>query len=215
VSHVPDVKSVELADDHQVLLLASDGVWEFLSNEDVLKILTRFPRHEIQRASEEIATCAWQKWIEIERDVVDDITVICVDLQVIRNLPGSEDNPVSLRRGSKEGRLYRGNSKEARKPSKEGRGSKDGLHMNGDKESNSRAPSKETERRPSKTSLHPDHSPVDVGRTSKTSEARGPSGSPRGPSRSPRGEVPSAPASRTQSKEAWSQNGDRKPSKGR
>jgi serine/threonine protein phosphatase PrpC len=91
VSHLPDFLSVELTERHQVLIMCSDGVWEFLSNEKVLKEFLKFPRNQIQAACEHIAKLAWEQWIEVETDVVDDITVIGIDLESIRNLPPPDE----------------------------------------------------------------------------------------------------------------------------
>ena len=36
------------------------------------------PKEKLQSACDTIAKMAWQQWIEVEKDVVDDITVIAV-----------------------------------------------------------------------------------------------------------------------------------------
>lgn len=59
-------------------MVASDGIFEFLSNEDVVTIIAPFyeindPDGACERLVEE-ATIAWQR----EDDVVDDISVILV-----------------------------------------------------------------------------------------------------------------------------------------
>jgi serine/threonine protein phosphatase PrpC len=84
VSHVPDVKTIgPLTDQHQVLIMASDGVWEFLSNEKVLEEVQKFPPEQIQDACDAIAALSWKMWISNEFDVVDDITVIGVVLPTV------------------------------------------------------------------------------------------------------------------------------------
>jgi serine/threonine protein phosphatase PrpC len=83
VSHVPEVNSIPLTSDHQVLILASDGVWEFLSTEDVIAEVKKFPPQEIQKACDAIAALSWKNWLANEFDVVDDITVIGLVLPTI------------------------------------------------------------------------------------------------------------------------------------
>ena len=39
---IPDIIEFDLSEDDRFLLLASDGIWEFLSNEDVGKIIIPF-----------------------------------------------------------------------------------------------------------------------------------------------------------------------------
>jgi len=86
VSHIPDIKTVPLTAEHQVLIVASDGVWEFLSNEKVLEEVKRFSADQIQEACEHLAALSWQCWIANEFDVVDDITVIGIVLDKVMSI---------------------------------------------------------------------------------------------------------------------------------
>ena len=42
VTHVPEVNTIPLTADYQVLIFASDGVWEFLSTEQVIQEVHRW-----------------------------------------------------------------------------------------------------------------------------------------------------------------------------
>lgn len=42
VNAIPEIKEFELGKDDKVIVLASDGVWEFLENQDVAKIVYPF-----------------------------------------------------------------------------------------------------------------------------------------------------------------------------
>ena len=58
------------------VVLASDGVWEFLSNDDVTNIVGKYyMRNDPQGAVGEIIKKASDKWKE-EGDAMDDITCI-------------------------------------------------------------------------------------------------------------------------------------------
>lgn len=42
VSVIPEIKEFEINDNDKILVLATDGVWEFLSNEHVIKVIVPF-----------------------------------------------------------------------------------------------------------------------------------------------------------------------------
>ena len=63
------------------LLLCSDGVWEFVSSGEAVKIASKFPRGKAPQAAEELARVSWDRWmIEENGHVVDDITSLVVHL---------------------------------------------------------------------------------------------------------------------------------------
>uniref|UniRef100_A0A7S1MMI9 PPM-type phosphatase domain-containing protein n=1 Tax=Alexandrium catenella TaxID=2925 RepID=A0A7S1MMI9_ALECA len=77
----PEVSVFAIEADHHVLLVCSDGVWEFISPDDAVKIVADFPPHKAMQAAERLAKEAWDRWIKEEGGaVVDDITVVCVFL---------------------------------------------------------------------------------------------------------------------------------------
>jgi len=76
VTSTPDISSKKLQPDWRFLLLCSDGVWEFINSQEAVDIVGRFSASEAQKASEALASEAWNRWIEEEGNVVDDITVI-------------------------------------------------------------------------------------------------------------------------------------------
>ena len=62
--------------------MASDGVWEFLSNEDVLKLILPFyNKNQPEKACDKVIkeSVAWWKR---EDEVVDDITIVIVFIKV-------------------------------------------------------------------------------------------------------------------------------------
>ncbi|CAM9282341.1 unnamed protein product [Hapterophycus canaliculatus] len=78
-----DAEESEAKENSAVLILATDGLWEFISDQEAVEIASQCsePRHAVQRLTQE-ATSRWMK----EEQVVDDITV-CVAF-----LKGSVDN---------------------------------------------------------------------------------------------------------------------------
>jgi serine/threonine protein phosphatase PrpC len=77
----PDVLERDITPDDQVLLLCSDGVWEFITPEEAIKLVLTYTMDKAMAAAEKLAKEAWDRWIKEEGGaVVDDITVICVYL---------------------------------------------------------------------------------------------------------------------------------------
>jgi len=81
VSHEPSLATFELSADMQVLILCSDGIWEFLSTEEVVSIVRSCGREHMQEAAERLCKQSWDLWIEEEGDVVDDLTAVLIDMQ--------------------------------------------------------------------------------------------------------------------------------------
>jgi serine/threonine protein phosphatase PrpC len=82
-SAVPEVSEIELSADHHVLLLCSDGVWEFVTPDQAVKMVSEFGPKKAQVAADRLAKVSWDSWIKEEGgSVVDDITVVCIFLQV-------------------------------------------------------------------------------------------------------------------------------------
>lgn len=82
VSCEPEVKEYTVTKDDQVLLLCSDGVWEFVSPTEAATIVMEFGPKEAMAAAEKLAKESWDRWIREEGGaVVDDITVVLVYLK--------------------------------------------------------------------------------------------------------------------------------------
>jgi len=82
VSCEPEVKTVNLTENDYVLLLCSDGVWEFIEPGEAVKFVSQYPPAQAQTAADRLAKEAWDRWIKEEGGaVVDDITVVIVYLQ--------------------------------------------------------------------------------------------------------------------------------------
>ncbi|KAK2398759.1 hypothetical protein P8452_06121 [Trifolium repens] len=77
---IPDIFYHPLTSSDQFIVLASDGVWDVLSNEEVASIVWMIQsEEEAARAVVEAATAAWAKKYPSSR--VDDCTVVCLFLQ--------------------------------------------------------------------------------------------------------------------------------------
>lgn len=82
VHAVPEVKEFTLTPDDKVIVLASDGVWEFLSNQEVANIVYPFyMQKNAEAAAERLVRAAYKQW-KREETVIDDITCIIIFLDV-------------------------------------------------------------------------------------------------------------------------------------
>ena len=78
----PEILEFDLTAEDKFIVLGSDGIFEFLSNEDVLKIILPYWRaNDVVNASEALAKEAKFKWMK-EEEVIDDITCIVIFLNV-------------------------------------------------------------------------------------------------------------------------------------
>ena len=90
VSTQAEVMRFELGPDDKFIIIASDGVWEFLSNEDIAKIVWPFfLKNSPEQAGNAIVRAAAQKWREND-SVIDDITCVTIFLEVDHQVPKSE-----------------------------------------------------------------------------------------------------------------------------
>lgn len=77
----PEVNVFDIDPLHNVLLVCSDGVWEFIKPTEAVEIVMKYPAKEAQKAADTLAKEAWDRWMHEESgQVVDDITVILVRL---------------------------------------------------------------------------------------------------------------------------------------
>jgi len=74
-SHTIDPRS------DKFVLLCSDGVWEFLTSDDAVQIVSQFDANEAMIAAERLASESWDRWMHyMNGEVVDDITALVVHL---------------------------------------------------------------------------------------------------------------------------------------
>jgi serine/threonine protein phosphatase PrpC len=84
VSYEPEIDEFTLTSKDKILVLASDGVWEFLSNEVVTDIVTPFfggKNDAPEDAANALVNASYQSWKD-EEDVVDDITCVIIFLDL-------------------------------------------------------------------------------------------------------------------------------------
>jgi serine/threonine protein phosphatase PrpC len=82
----PDVSERVISPLDHILLLCSDGVWEFITAQEAVEIVGQYPQAKAADAANQLAKEAWDRWIREEGGaVVDDITVVLVYLNTATN----------------------------------------------------------------------------------------------------------------------------------
>jgi serine/threonine protein phosphatase PrpC len=82
VSAEAEVMEFTLGMHDKFVVIASDGVWEFLSNEDVANIVMPFyEQNAPEAAANALVKASYKKWKQ-EEEVIDDITVVIIFLEV-------------------------------------------------------------------------------------------------------------------------------------
>lgn len=71
----PQTLELTLTPEDEFLILCSDGVWEFISDEEAVRVASTSGKNPKEAASR-LAALAWTKWISNEGNTVDDITSI-------------------------------------------------------------------------------------------------------------------------------------------
>lgn len=77
----PEISKRTVGENDLFLVVSSDGVWEFLTDINVMDIII----NSTEQPASALVNMAWDKWIEIEVDAVDDITAVVLDLRKFRS----------------------------------------------------------------------------------------------------------------------------------
>lgn len=87
VSPEPEILERTLTPDDKMLILGSDGLWDYMSNEEVMRVAsTYWGNGDLEGCCEHLVTEALGKW-KRENDGIDDITVVVALLQVPESPP--------------------------------------------------------------------------------------------------------------------------------
>ena len=74
----PEIKEFSYSENDRFMLIASDGVWEFLSNQEVMDMIKKFYlENRLNECCEFIYEESKKRWLQ-EEEVIDDITMILV-----------------------------------------------------------------------------------------------------------------------------------------
>jgi len=75
----PELKEFRIVPEDRFMIIASDGVWEFLNNADVVKMIAPFYENgDLEGACDYLMAAALRSWQEEEENIVDDITLVII-----------------------------------------------------------------------------------------------------------------------------------------
>ena len=74
----PEVNQYDIGENHKFMILASDGVWEFISSQEAVDIVQENIHLGADMACENLIHQATERWAEEEGDYRDDITAIII-----------------------------------------------------------------------------------------------------------------------------------------
>ena len=75
---VPEIKEFELKDEDRFIIIASDGIWEFISSQECVNIIKEYYiKNDIKGCAECLYLESKKRWLK-EEEVIDDITMILV-----------------------------------------------------------------------------------------------------------------------------------------
>jgi serine/threonine protein phosphatase PrpC len=84
VISVPEIIEHDIQPNDIFAIWASDGVWEFLSNQEVCGVVWKY-KHDYKEAAEKLVEEAHKRWKQ-EEEVVDDITCVIVGFNDARDV---------------------------------------------------------------------------------------------------------------------------------
>lgn len=88
ISSSASVSSYALEGSDRVMLICSDGVWDFLPSQEAVEIAGGFAPEDSMGAASELARVAWDRWMHHSAgSVVDDITSLVIRFDRPDNLP--------------------------------------------------------------------------------------------------------------------------------
>ena len=79
----PVVTEHEIKEEDEFIIIASDGVWEFIDSDEAVAIVCEYIGEGANRSCEALIEVAAERWREMEGDYRDDITAVIVQLKKV------------------------------------------------------------------------------------------------------------------------------------
>lgn len=75
VTWEPEIFEFTLFDNYYFMILASDGVWEFLDSIEVIQLIGKYyEKNDMEGACDELMKICLENWTKEDDSVIDDIT---------------------------------------------------------------------------------------------------------------------------------------------
>lgn len=83
VTAEPEIKTFPMTQNDKILVIASDGIWDRFSNEEVMMTIAThyYPQRDAEGAANRLVKEAADRW-QAEQGMVDDITIVIAFLNV-------------------------------------------------------------------------------------------------------------------------------------
>jgi len=76
----PEMFTHKLSEDDKIIVMASDGLWEFMTNQEVIDMIVKSGMAEPRKVVDMLVTEASSRWMK-EEQVIDDTTIIVAYLR--------------------------------------------------------------------------------------------------------------------------------------
>ena len=78
VISIPEIKEFDFKEEDKFMIIASDGVWEFIPSTECVKIVSEYYlKNEMEKCCHDLYEISKTRWLK-EEEVIDDITMIIV-----------------------------------------------------------------------------------------------------------------------------------------
>lgn len=95
VIHKPEIKQFKIEDTDRAIILATDGVWEFMTNKLVTKaVIDAVKRRDPEAACKKVISESVRYW-KAKDTIIDDISVICVILPT-KSKPSNIETSINI-----------------------------------------------------------------------------------------------------------------------
>ena len=73
----PEIKYFEMKENFKFIVIGSNGLWSFISNEECVQIISKYYlKNNIHEGIKKIIEIAKSRWIEQKEDIIEDISII-------------------------------------------------------------------------------------------------------------------------------------------
>ena len=83
VSNEADISEIKTGKYDQIIIIASDGLWDYISSQEAIEIASKF-WGSVELAARELLSAAEYQW-KLNEECIDDITIIVIFLPFVSN----------------------------------------------------------------------------------------------------------------------------------
>ena len=81
VTHEPEIIQLQLEQRDKFVVIASDGVWEFIQTYEILQLVVPYYKEgKLEECCDALMQMAYERWTVEDSTVIDDITFVLIFL---------------------------------------------------------------------------------------------------------------------------------------